>query len=399
MYSSFYGFTAKPFHITPDPDFLFFSPKHKEALACMEFGVMDNVAVTLISGEIGIGKTTLIYHLLKELDDDIYAACINNTNLSPEEFLILVAQAFSDGAEIAGKSQAIKSIQNRLETIHARNQTPLLIIDDAQSLSLEVLGEVRWLSNLQNKHGMLLQIMLVGQPELRTKLQHPSMASLAQRIGISYHLKPFTREEAGDYILHRIKTVQGPADLITPGAIDLIYNTTQGIPRAINLLCDNALVYGFADELTTIDIQTVQQAIDEIGGYGVGFGRVAEEWESNAISEPAPAVRTSAAMSGENDISHRLNKLETRVELLDRVLGLYTRELHGVIKTQLMRERSQYDKLLMKFGRLMDQYEAMQSPRQMPSPDVAEASDQTETNNRGTAGRLSLLPQKKTGQD
>ena len=360
MYCEYYGFKAKPFYFSPDPDFFFMSPKHREALACMEFGLMDKVGITLISGEIGIGKTTLIQQLFQLLESHIQAASITNTNVPPEQFLILVANAFGADGPIANKAGAVKILERQLQMIHAEKKEPLLIIDDAQNLSIDTLDEVRWLSNLQTKNSILVQIMLVGQPELRSKLQHPSMASLAQRIGTSYHLRPFTGEEARAYITHRIAIAEGPGNLFTPAAIDLIYTTTQGIPRTINLLCDNALVYGFADELKTIDAPTVQLAIDEIGGYGVGFGTppVASAYAESPV-DAAVTVGHSQCQEYDPEIAKRFKRIEARMELLDRVLGLSNKELLDTIKQQLANERRAKDKLLIELTRLQQKYESL----------------------------------------
>ena len=322
MYCEFYGFKTKPFYISPDPDFFFMSPKHREALSCMEFGLLDKVGITLISGEIGIGKTTLIQQLFQLLEPGIQAASITNTNVSPEQFLTLVANAFGADGPIADKAGAVKILEHQLKKIQAEKKDPLLIIDDAQNLSLDALDEVRWLSNLQNRNRIMVQIMLIGQPELRTKLQHPSMASLAQRIGTSYHLRPFIREETHDYINHRIAVAEGSKNLFTPAAIDLVHTTTQGIPRTINLLCDNALVYGYAEEFKTIDASTVQQAIDEIGGYGVGFSTpTATPAPAPSPADPAVAAARSPSNADDPETAKRLNRLEARIELLDRVVG------------------------------------------------------------------------------
>ena len=357
MYHEFYGLKAKPFYISPDPDFFFMSPKHREALSCMEFGLVNNVGITLISGEVGIGKTTLIRQLYQMLESHIQPVCITNTNVSPEQFLILIANAFGADVPIADKAGAVKTLERQLEKVRAEGQLPLLIIDDAQNLSFDAMDEVSWLSNLQNRNSFLVQIMMLGQPELRTKIQHPSMASLAQRIGIGYHLEPFNSEETYAYINHRIAVVGGPENLFTSEALDLIYNTTGGIPRTINLLCESALVYGYADELKTIDVDSVQQAIDEIGEYGVGFTTPTAQAET-AVSpdDQTPQSGQGQSHNGNSKFEKRLDRLESRLELLDRSFGVSNKNLLETIKLQIAQEKHAKNKLLIELTQLKQKY-------------------------------------------
>lgn len=157
--------------------------------------------------------------------------------------------------------------------LRSRNKRPLLIIDEAQSLSLDALEEIRLLSNLQDGNTMLLQIMLVGQPELKDRLKSPSMASLTQRIAVNYHLKPFEREESAQYIAHRLQTAEGQPDLFTDAAIDRIHRMTGGIPRSIYILCHAALAYGFADDLSVIDVPVLEEIMSDTQGSGIGTER------------------------------------------------------------------------------------------------------------------------------
>jgi type II secretory pathway predicted ATPase ExeA len=366
MYRKFYGLNAKPFHITPDLEFLFMSSKHKVALDCMEFGLMNNAGIILITGEIGIGKTTLIQQLLQGIEKDIPPACIHNTNLNPDQFLSLVLQEFGMDADTCHKNRNILLIQESLKSMRSSGQRPLLIVDDAQNLTFEVLEEVRWLSGLQDKKGMLLQIMLVGQPELNAILQHPSMASLSQRIGVSYHLKPLTRGEAEAYILHRLQKVGRLNPLFTTSAIDAIFDITAGIPRTINLLCDNALVYGFADSLQQIDAPIIELVVKEIGTFCGGLGNrlekrntacelqgqtgypSAQKWKNEAEKDESHRILRES-MSG---ILQRLKMLEERTDLLDQTVGIYANELQEILRTQLAEERRRNENLIFECAQL-----------------------------------------------
>ncbi len=351
MYKEFYGFDKTPFHIVPDIDFLFMSPKHKEALACMEFGLLRDVGLMLITGEIGIGKTTLIQHLLSHIEGQIKIACIANTNVSADQLLLLILQAFGGAVQSDHKAITIQALEQLLHQLHARNQRPLLIVDDAQNLAFEALEEIRLLSNLQKNTRALVQIILVGQPELKARLVAPQLASFVQRIGVSYHLRPFTEPETRAYIVHRLRKVGGRPDIFSPGAMDLIYRVTGGIPRAVNHLCDNALVYGFVDELKTIDAKTIQQVTEEVGLYFAA--PPAAGGTSDGAAEPPAAQPHAGTMQS-------AQALEARIASLERVLGEYARELHNLLKAQLINDRRRADKLLTENAALRAHLEAVQ---------------------------------------
>ena len=247
MYEQFYGFKEKPFQITPNPAFLYRSSKHDTALTYLEYGLTENVGFILLTGEIGSGKTTLVQYILGRLESDIEAAVIFNTNVSAEELLALILEEFEIPRPAGGKADVLTALNGFLVERYARRKRVLLIIDEGQNLSDQALEEVRMLSNLQSDDQSLLQIMLVGQPELIAKLKKPSMRQFSQRIAASYHLTGLDREETEKYIAHRLQKAGGQPDLFTPAAVDIIYKLSGGIPRAINLVCQAALVYGFAE--------------------------------------------------------------------------------------------------------------------------------------------------------
>ncbi len=209
MYEEYFGFKEKPFNIAPDPDFLYLSRKHQNAISSLDFGLMDDAGLILFTGDIGTGKTTLIHHILRKIGVEFTVAVVFNTNVDADQLLGIILQEFGLNADSNNKAAAIKALTRFLIDLRSRKKRPLLIIDEAQSLSLDALEEIRLLSNLQDGSTMLLQIMLVGQPELKDRLKSPSMASLTQRIAVNYHLKPFEREETAQYIAHRLKTARG----------------------------------------------------------------------------------------------------------------------------------------------------------------------------------------------
>ncbi len=269
MYEEFYGFTEKPFQIVPNPDYLYFTPKHKNALSSLEYGLNDNVGFILMTGEIGCGKTSLIRYLLNNMDASIVPAVIFNTNVTADEFFQFVMQSFELEFDPANKAKNLEAFYEFVLEQYAEGKQVLLIIDEAQNLSDATLEEIRMLSNFQSDDRMLLQIILVGQPELKARFKNPALAQFRQRIAVNYHLEPLTWEETRNYIEFRIKKASGKANIFAAKAIDAIFQASRGIPRTINLLCDSALVYGFADEMAQIDTRIIEIVINELGIIGL----------------------------------------------------------------------------------------------------------------------------------
>lgn len=266
MYESFFGFSEKPFNIVPNPKFLYHSKKHDNALTYLEYALTEGTGFTLLTGGIGTGKTTLIRHILNQVDDKKNIAVVFNTNVDAEQLFNLIMQEF-DLEPIAGnKAKNLELLNHFLIECYAKKIDPILIIDEAQNLSNEVLEDVRLLTNLQNDEQNLLQIILVGQPELKTKMEDPALVQLNQRVSVRYHLTELSREEVAAYIASRLTIVGGKPDIFDDGAVSLIYDASGGVPRLINTLCDSALVYAFADEVKSIGQEIVQQVIDDRGG-------------------------------------------------------------------------------------------------------------------------------------
>jgi putative secretion ATPase (PEP-CTERM system associated) len=258
MYEQFYGFREKPFQLVPNPTYLFKSSKHQNALTYLEYGIKECVGFILLTGEVGAGKTTLIQYLLSRTGPQIDAAVIFNTQVNANELLAMIMSEFELEAS-GNKAGDLGNLHQFLIDSYAAGKQAFLIIDEAQNLSTEALEEVRMLSNLHSETQSLLQIMLVGQPELKKKLKQPSLRQFTQRIAASYHLTGISKEETGQYIAHRLKTAGGRPDLFTPAAAELVHDMSGGIPRAINLVCQAALVYGFADESKMIGQDVIHQ--------------------------------------------------------------------------------------------------------------------------------------------
>jgi general secretion pathway protein A len=278
MYNEFYGFSRDPFLIVPDPNYLYMSPKHEEALARLAFGINKRRAIMLLTGEVGAGKTTLIRFIVGRLPASVQPAVIANSNLGAEALLRMILTEFGQPAvPAADKSILIKSLQSRLESLASQNRRSLLIIDEAQNLPLDALEEIRMLSNFQMKNQSLMQILLVGQPELRARMKDPRCLQIAQRIALNYHIAALSLEETRAYILYRLQRSGGNKQLFTTDALDMVFRLSRGIPRSINLVCDSALIYGFSEEIRVISSKTVIQAarqLDLMGLVNVAEGEV-----------------------------------------------------------------------------------------------------------------------------
>ncbi|MGD9354173.1 MAG: AAA family ATPase [Desulfobacterales bacterium] len=379
MYEEYFGFKEKPFNVAPDPDYLYLSRKHQNAITSLDFGLVDDAGLILFTGDIGTGKTTLIHHILRKIGVEFTVAVVFNTNVDADQLLGIILQEFGLNADSDNKAAAIKTLSRFLIDLRSRNKRPLLIIDEAQSLSLDALEEIRLLSNLQDETTMLLQIMLVGQPELKDKLKSPSMASFTQRIAVNYHLKPFELEETAQYIAHRLKTAGGRTDLFTDAAIDRVHRMTRGIPRSINILCHAALVYGFADDLTIIDVPVLEEIMSDTQDSGIGSERWAKDSDEGADSDRGGKKALLPSEPAKPVSQENRPQLEVRIEALEARLEDYTKELREALKVLLHKERSRNDKLLMAYAQLKTKYDALKEELTHPDRPPAGARENGNT--------------------
>lgn len=263
MYLSFYGLREAPFAPTPDPKFLFQSARHREALAQLIYGVRERKGFIVLTGEIGTGKTTLLRTLIERLNADTPVAYVHNSALNIEGLLEYVLQDWGVKSTANSHAQRLFELNEFLIDQHRKGGTPVLVIDEAQNLSVETLEAVRMLSNFETTNQKLMQILLVGQPELRVKLDLPELRQLKQRIGLRCHIAPLSAEETRLYIRHRLR-IAGAIDAgtFTDGAIQKVADYSGGTPRVINIVCDHCLLSGFADSKKRIDAGTVSEAIE-----------------------------------------------------------------------------------------------------------------------------------------
>lgn len=261
MYERFYGLQERPFELTADPRYVFLSAAHREALSNLIYGIRIRKGITVLTGEAGTGKTMLLRALLSRQAPASSVAYVSYPILSREEFFAVLAGRFGLSASAAAsKMHFLAELQQDALARHHAGGTTALVLDEAQSLSRELLEEVRLLMNLETTTDKLLSIVLCGQPELAARLNHPSLRQLKQRVTLRYTLRALTKDETAAYIAARIKTAGGSGrPLFTPQAVELIHEQTQGVPRVISVLCDNALLGGFATRRAIVDTDIVTE--------------------------------------------------------------------------------------------------------------------------------------------
>jgi general secretion pathway protein A len=268
MYESYYGLREKPFSILPDPDMIYWGRNHRLAFAMLEFGVMTNAGFTVITGAIGSGKTTLLRYLLRKIEKDIAVGLISNTPRGKAELLQWVMMSLQQPFE-ESYPKLFQRFQRFLHEQHFRGGRTILIVDEAQNLGPEALEELRMLSNINADKDQYLQILLVGQPQLKDLLRSPQLEQFAQRVSSDFHLNALNPGEVKDYINYRLHAAGGEVALFSEEACAAIARASQGIPRTINILCDTALIYGFASSTQYITAELVAMVIENKAQFGV----------------------------------------------------------------------------------------------------------------------------------
>lgn len=279
LYVEFFGLRERPFTLVPDPSYLYWSPQHQRAFAVLEFGIMSRSPITLVTGEIGAGKTTLLQALLGKIEEDVTVGLISNAQGGRGELIQWILNALSVGiSPEASYVQMFQGLQDFLIEEYAAGRRVILIFDEAQNLSIEGLEELRMLTNVNTHKDELVQLILVGQPELRDMVRQPRMRQLAQRVAASFHLKVMDAETLTGYVAHRLRVAGGSGEEFTQEACALIFEHTGGVPRLVNQLCDFAMLYAWSGEQHRITEETVAQVIED----GVFFGGLPLAEESSA---------------------------------------------------------------------------------------------------------------------
>ncbi len=344
MYKSFYGLKEKPFNLNPDPSYLFWSTGHENAYTHLEYAIAENKGFGVITGEVGSGKTTLINYLIHKIPKDLHLALINNPDVSPTQLLKMLCQEYE--LETAGRDKAslLEHIQQFLVATYASQQRAILIIDEAQNLPAKTIEEIRMLSNLEAEKEHLIQIILVGQPELKEKLQRRSLRQFTQRVTVHAHLGGLTADDVNRYIRHRLKIAGADnPELFTEEAIQALHTYSNGVPRLINILCDTALVYGFADELKNIDRPVIDNVMADRKSGGILLG---EQEENKEKAEKKKGTTTDRKEMRE--MKKRLRSLEHQIHLMERLTGKLEEQL-----TELTDGRGKRDQLLAEMMQLL----------------------------------------------
>ena len=289
MYEAFYGLAEKPFSILPDPAFLYLGKRHSLAYTMLDYGVEHGDGITVITGGVGCGKTTLIRHLLNNLERDVTVGLISNTEQEIGVLLKWVLLAFDQPYDATDKVALFDQLQRHLIEEYSQGRRSVLIIDEAQNLAVHTLEELRMLSNINADKDQLLQLVLVGQPQLKALLRRPELEQFAQRVSSDFHVEPLTRTEVSEYVRHRLAVAGREAALFEDGAMYLLFKASGGIPRKVNVLCDTALVYGFSQGAPVITAELVIEVLRDKAEYGVlptgqgnaGAGAAGESAEGN----------------------------------------------------------------------------------------------------------------------
>lgn len=325
MYESFFNLKKKPFDLVPNPEFLFMSRSHRRALIHLDYGIHERAGFILLTGEVGSGKTTLIRDLIKKRPAGVLLSKIFNTSVNFEQFLAMVNDDF--GLEVHGKDRTalLRDLNDFLIEQFSLGNKPTLIIDEAQNLTPELLEDIRMLSNLEADDAKLLQIIIVGQPELRKTLSLPSLLQLRQRISINCHLAPLTRPEVEEYILHRLE-IAGNREAVTfcSDSMDIIFRYSRGIPRLVNIICDFLMLSAFAEETHQIDEDMVRDVIGDLDFEN-------QFWESGLPDE-------DETLQGQTGLSATGGKPGSVMEMLQAIsdrLGKLEQESHEFRETSL----------------------------------------------------------------
>lgn len=348
MYESHFGLRENPFNLNPDPSYLYMSEGHENAHTHLEYAVMESKGFVVMTGEIGSGKTTLLNLFLNEIPEEYQVGLINQTFVTPVQFLRKTCREFELDIDTNDKESMVEKIHEFLLENYAKGKRVILIIDEAQNLSTKTLEELRMLSNLESEKDHLIQIILVGQPELKYKLKKKQLEQFVQRVTVHSHIDALSPQEVKSYIQYRLKVAGAKrANIFTDGAIEEIAKVSKGIPRMINIICDASLVYAFADNKDFINKNIVDDVVRERAAGGL-FLEDSEPKKVQAASNDAPDIRTLQPRVEELYSNERLLRLEERLQNQDEKIKLLHQEIDSL--KNLYNER---DKLIIELFKLL----------------------------------------------
>lgn len=316
MYEAFFKLAKKPFDLVPNPDFLFLSRSHKKALAYLDYGIRERAGFILLTGDIGSGKTTLIRDLIRKHRGNVVLSKIFNTRVDSHQLLSMVNDDFGLPIEGKDKITLLRELNEFLIDQYAAGQQPVIIVDEAQNLTPAILEEIRMLSNLETDDAKLLQIILVGQPELRDHLAGAEMLQFRQRINVNCQLSPLSRVETENYVLHRLEVAGNRnAATFSTEALDVVYKYSRGIPRLVNIICGFLMLSAFAEQTTVIDGEMAREIVGDLDFENQYWGDLIEPLTAH---DSTSAVSHVPAMNGFEELTSLLRDIGTRLESLER---------------------------------------------------------------------------------
>ncbi|SDB57947.1 putative secretion ATPase, PEP-CTERM locus subfamily [Desulfonatronum thiosulfatophilum] len=354
MYESFFGLHNKPFELLPNPDFLYHSKSHRRAMTYLDYGIKARAGFILITGEIGSGKTTIIRDLIKKKLDRVILSKVFNTKVSSEQLISMINDDFGLSVEGKDKIVLLRELNEFLIEQFARDMQPVLIIDEAQNLSSELLEEVRMLSNLETDQAKLLQIILVGQPELKKILASPEMRQLRQRININCHIQPLSLEETEQYIQHRLE-IAGDRNAATfsPEALSQIHTQSRGVPRLINIICDFLMLSMFSAETREVDPVMAEEVFRELD-FEQQF------WE-NGPDSFQPAEKDALSLDVMPDLHRSKVKLTSLLRDITQRIEMLERNLAKADESQILDHKDRLDVLESSFGTIARELAELQA--------------------------------------
>ena len=324
MYESFFGLKEKPFNLLPDPDYLYISSGHENILTHLEYAIAENKGFVVITGEVGSGKTTLINYLINKSLSGVEVGLINNTYIAPNQVIKSICREFELNSDGLDRDDMLDRFHDFLIEKYATSKRVILIFDEAQNLSIKTLEEIRMLSNLEAEKHHLIQIILSGQPELKHKLKDNRLRQFVQRITVYCHLNGLSRVEVEKYIKYRLAVAGAKTDeLFAERALGMIAAYSKGIPRIINLLCDAALVYGYADNKKAIDAKIIEEVIRERSS--------GEIFTSDVANEQGDLAEDADIPEGLGISVQRIESMEARIQNLEAMFKSIDKRLHSLM--------------------------------------------------------------------